>query len=108
MCSICKSVLLNGLYYDILITLTGIVLCCHCCACIVQNANSNNRDVVGTSRLEIAQQVPAVLCSQKGVVDGKHSENVKIIVHASWILPGKVDGIHCLTVHCDGARRVGN
>lgn len=90
-----------------LIPLTGIAVSCHCRALIVHHTYSNNRDVVGASRLKIVQQEPVVF-SQIGAVNAGHTEVVTIVVHAVWKCPGKVDGLHSLRHHCDGARRVGN
>lgn len=91
----------------VFITLTGIVLCCHCGALIVIHAYSNNRDVVGASRLEFVQPEP-VGSNQKGSVDAGHTEVILIMVHVLWKGPGEVDGLHSLKVHHDGAGRVGN
>lgn len=89
------------------IILTGVFECGHCSALIVPHAYSNNREMVGASRLEVLQHIP-VFTDHKGTVMAGHTEVVLVMVHALWKGPGEVDGVHGLRVHHDGARRVGN
>lgn len=90
-----------------LITLTGVVFRCHLCALIVARTHSGNRDVVGTSRLEIVQLEPGVRSQMRPIKTG-HTEVVLSILHLLWRGPSEVDGVHCLRFHTDRARRSGN
>lgn len=91
---------------NLLNALTGIVLCCHGCARVVECTHSNDSDAVRASRLEVVQKEPVVY-NDKGTVNGGHHEP-NVSVHAPWIWPGKVDGLHSLRVYCNGTWRIGN
>lgn len=91
----------------VLTTLTGIIFRRHCCALILHHTNSDNSDIVGTSRLEIIQQ-EGVVFSPIGASCVGHAEVVLTMVHAQRTGPGKGDGVHSLRLHRDGARRVWN
>lgn len=97
----------GGVIARALITLTGVVLRCHLCALIVSHTHSDNRDVVGTSRLETVQLEPGVR-SQMRPIKTEHSEVVLSMLHLLWRGPSEVDGLHCLRFHTDRARRSGN
>lgn len=90
-----------------LIALTGIVFCCHCCALVLPHADSDNRDIVEASRVETVQQEP-LLFNQEGAHKAGNTEVVLNMFHALWGGPGKVDGLHSLGLHRDGSRRGGN
>lgn len=90
-----------------LITLTGVVLRCHLCAPRVHHTHSDNRDVVGTSRLETFQLEPGVRSQMRPIKTG-HTEVVLSMLHLLWRGPSEVDGVHCLRFHTDRARRSGN
>lgn len=90
-----------------LITLTGVIFCCHRCALIVQRTHSDNRDIVGTSRLETVQLEPGVRSQMRPIKTG-HTECVLSILHLLWRGPSEVDGVRCLGFHTDRARRSGN
>lgn len=90
-----------------LITLTGVVFRCHLWALIVPHTHSDNRDVVGTSRLETVQLEPGVRSQMRPIKTG-HTEVVLSILHPLWRGPSEVDGLCCLRFHADRARRSGN
>lgn len=90
-----------------LITLTGVVFRCDRCALIVPHTHSDNRDAVGTSRLEIDQLEPGVRSQIRPIMTG-HTEVVLSMLHILWRGPSEVDGHRCLRFHTDRARRSGN
>lgn len=109
---LCNKVINNysydpGVTWCVLTTLTGIILRHHCGALIPNHTNSDNSEIVGTSRLEIVEQEGVVL-SQIGALNVGHAEVVLTMVHVQRKRPGKGDGAHSLRLHRDGARRVGN